>query len=179
MVMKFEDLSTGPEPVRLITGEIILAAQEACRKFNASCEPCGSRVTQRAPVGEESDYDFLVHLPSTVVDPFDRQVKSSDDLLVSFMGALAEAGFEWEGSTEHYQSLAASSFMSYRQGKVNLIVTTNSAFAMRHRAATHVCRELGHLDKEHRKMVFQAVLYGSHYDPLTKAVMAMPANYLG
>lgn len=159
-------------------GEVILNAQEVCRKWGATCEPCGSRVTQCAAVSEDSDYDFLVHLPSGI-DPDTKQYEPVDDRLPKFMDELGEAGFEWEGSNEHYQNVAASSFMSWRQGKVNLIVTTNGAFAMRHRAATHVCMMLGDLEKPDRVMVFQACLYGTKWDPVIGRAISPTAAMMG
>ena len=114
-------------------------------------EPCGSRVTCN-PAPKDTDQDFLVVVPSKM------QVVSN---LVSY---LVEAGFNWEGS-KHYQIVAASDFMSWRRGDVNLIVTANSTFAMRHRVATYFCKRLNLLDKEDRIAAFQAILYGQIYNP--------------
>lgn len=113
-------------------------------------EPCGSRVTcNPPPVG--TDRDFLV------------QVQDDDGSVRDVANGLLEIGFTWEGA-QHYQD-AANAFMSHRRDDINLIVTRNGDFAMRHRAATHVCKRLNLPNKEDRIALFQAVLYGTQYEP--------------
>lgn len=117
------------------------------QKYGAEISPCGSRVICD-PAPTDTDADFLVVLPS-------KKVVISD-----VVGELAGEGWNWEGS-EHYQDCATNDFMSWRKGSANLIVTANSTFATRHKAATHLCKSLNLLSKADRIMAFQAVLYGN------------------
>lgn len=110
--------------------------------------PCGSRVTCR-PEPAFSDYDYLVFCPDA------RAVSQAVSIMSSH-------GFLWEGS-EHYQNAAASGFMSWRRGEVNLIVTSDSGFADRHAVATKLCSRLNLMDKQDRIAVFQAVLYAKEW----------------
>jgi hypothetical protein len=104
---------------------------------------CGSRHTCD-PTPEGSDWDFLVYAPHTI---------GPDDM--TYMTGL---GFRWEGS-EHYKD-AAANFMSWRSDlNVNLILTTNLKFKQKHLLATAVCKELNLMNKSHRVMLFQAILY--------------------
>ncbi|MER9524013.1 hypothetical protein NKI96_10555 [Mesorhizobium sp. M0292] len=127
----------------------------------ASClvEPCGSRVTCN-PAPTDTDEDYLVEMPS-----------GREDSVSRIVSLLAEAGFRWEG-TEHYQ-MAANEFMSWRRDDINLIVTANSDFARRHRAATHVCKRLNLMVKDDRIALFQAVLYGD----IAKQECAQPPSF--
>jgi hypothetical protein len=121
---------------RLTGGEIV------------SIEPCGSRVTcDPAPL--DTDEDFLVE-----ISPKETDVGE----VVNCLGGLH---FHWEGG-EHYQ-MAADTFMSWRRGNVNLIVTANKRFADRHRTATWLCKRLNLLNKQDRIALFQAVLYGEQW----------------
>ncbi len=119
---------------------------ELLRGQGAAVEPCGSRVTCEPPP-VDTDEDWLVQL-------LDNDRKVSDAV-----STLTQNDFRWEGS-EHYQS-AAGTFMSWRKGNLNLIVTRDAGFAGRHRAATSICKRLNLLRKEDRIAVFQAVLYGN------------------
>lgn len=122
-------------------------------------EPCGSRVTCN-PAPTDTDEDHLVEMPD-----------AREDTVSSVVSLLSSAGFRWEGDTEHYQT-AASEFMSWRRGDINLIVTASAEFARRHRAATHVCTRLNLMVKDDRIALFQAVLYG---DILKTAAEPAPA----
>jgi hypothetical protein len=122
----------------------------ALKEIGCRVEMCGSRVTcNPAPTG--TDEDYLVEI---------EQVSSGS--VAQVVQAISGAGFNWEGS-EHYQN-AANTFMSWRKGETNLIVTASSVFAERHRAATHVCTRLNLLNKPDRIALFQAVLYGNQWD---------------
>ena len=112
--------------------------------FNAPGEM--SRVTC-SPAPENTDADYLVVIPD------------DNNMVADAVSELSEAGFTWEGS-EHYQQ-AADTFMSWRKGDVNLIVTRNRAFAAKHGVATAVCKELNLMSKPDRIMVFKAILYGT------------------
>lgn len=121
--------------------------------LGCAVEACGSRVTCReVPAG--SDYDYLVEA---------HQGAISDIVLL-----LSQAGWNWEGHSEHYQSVASSDFMSWRREDVNLIITANAEFARRHRAATKVCTRLNLMDKADRIALFQAVLYGNEWNDKSK-----------
>lgn len=113
----------------------------------ATFERCGSRVTC-SPPPDNSDEDWLVVIP-----PHRQNVADA-------VGHLSSQGYQWEGS-EHYQDAAASDFMSWRKGAVNLIVTASEQFATRHRAATALCKRLNLMSKQDRIAVFQAVLYAN------------------
>ena len=110
----------------------------------ADCTPCGSRVTCDPPP-TDTDQDYLVVVP-------DESGKVG-----RVVDILHENGFAWEGS-EHYQ-MAADTFMSWRKGDVNLIVTRNPEFARRHKLATAICKRLNLMRKADRIAVFQGVLY--------------------
>jgi len=116
-------------------------------EFGAEVTACGSRVTcNPAPI--DTDADFLV-----VVD--------SHRNLSELVGYLDEQKWHWEGATEHYQDLARDTFMSWRKSNENLIVTTNTDFAQKHKIATRICTRLNLMNKQDRIMVFQSVLYGN------------------
>lgn len=110
-------------------------------------EMCGSRVTC-SPAPTDTDTDFLV---------FVKSGKEQD--VTDIVNYLHGAGFVWEGASEHYQNVVASSFMSWRKDGLNYIVTASTDFARRHRAATAVCKRLNLLVKADRIAVFRAVLY--------------------
>jgi hypothetical protein len=116
-------------------------------------EPCGSRVTC-SPAPTDTDADYLVYV---------RSHREQD--VADVVDILASAGFEWEGASEHYQCLCGNSFMSWRRDNVNLIVSSSPTFALRHRAATALCKALNLMSKPHRIAVFQAVLYGDKPAP--------------
>lgn len=117
-------------------------------------EPCGSRVTCNPPP-TDTDQDYLV----SIVDEYsthgeiEKVISEADELLASLEFVL-------EGS-DHYQVMISSHFASYRKGDVNLIVSSNLEFSRRHRSATKLCTRLNLMDKEDRKALFQAVLYGN------------------
>lgn len=104
-------------------------------------EPCGSRETC-VPPPVDTDADFLVELYKW----------GEIDLLMEDHGFTKEGGEGYGGQD--------STFGSWRKGDVNLIVTTDPDFAMRHRAATSVCKRLNLLHKPDRVSLFRAVLYG-------------------
>src|SRR5688500_13542245 len=113
--------------------------------LGCTVEPGGSRVTCD-PAPTDTDYDYLV------VSPWRRN--------------RPEKLLEKHGYTLDSRAYATqrSDFKSWRNGDVNLIVTTSEVFAAKHRVATALCRRLNLLNKPDRIAVFQAVLYGKHYD---------------
>lgn len=117
------------------------------RNIGCVIEPCGSRVTCSPPV-MNTDADYLIECPS------------ADTAVSAVVGVLSSAGYQWEGSSKHYQYCAGVGFMSWRKNDTNLIVTANPDFAKRHRIATALCARLNLMKKADRIAVFQAVLYG-------------------
>lgn len=117
-------------------------------KLGATREMVGSRVTCD-PAPTDTDEDWLVVLP-----PGDRGRVSEA------VAVLSEGGFEWEGDSEHYQDSASSGFMSWRNGRVNLIVTASADFVGKYRVATSVCKRLNLMSRPDRVLVFRAILYG-------------------
>ncbi|UFW90992.1 hypothetical protein BjapCC829_21615 [Bradyrhizobium barranii] len=125
---------------------------------------CGSRVTCNPPP-RNTDADYLVEI---IADERRRL-----DAVSKVIDALSDFGFEWEGNG-HYQD-GASTFMSWRRGEVNLIVTSTAEFAEKHRLATRLCTKLNLMNKVDRIALFQAILYGADFDPsLNKAGPAPP-----
>lgn len=113
-----------------------------------SIEMCGSKVTCNPPP-QDTDTDYLV------------VIRPEEDYISETVSALTNDGYEWEGSQKHYQDEAGNNFMSWRRGKINLIVTASADFAAKHRIATAICKRLNLMQKADRVMVFQAVLYGN------------------
>ena len=103
-------------------------------------EYVGSRVTC-VPAPTDTDEDVLV---------------LTDDI-TKFVNSCTKAGFKETGS------YAGPAFYSLRQGEVNLIITDEEEFYDKFMLATHVCKSLNVLDKQHRIIVFQAILYGKAY----------------
>ena len=103
-------------------------------------EYVGSRVTC-VPAPTDTDEDVLV----------------LTDNVVRFVNSCTKAGFKDTGS------YAGPAFYSLRQGEVNLIITDEEEFYDKFMLATHVCKSLNVLDKQHRITVFQAILYGKAY----------------
>lgn len=114
--------------------------------------PCGSRVTCEPPP-TDTDADYLLLLPpgSEVQARVSNYLNGQEFVMDGVTGCL-----EYEGPSN-------SPFVSWKRSRdtVNLIVTSDEEFARRHKAATHVCRQLNLLNKLDRIMVFQAVLYGN------------------
>jgi len=98
---------------------------------------CGSRVTCDPPP-TDTDADYLIRV--------------SD---FAYGEELIELGFMPESSAY------SNTFKSYRRGILNLIVCKDVVFYEKHRLATHVCQRLNIMDKDHRIVVFQAILYGN------------------
>ena len=108
--------------------------------------PCGSRVTCNPPP-TDTDQDYLV-------------AANGKQSVAEAVNILSAHGFSWEGN-EHYQDVAESTFMSWRKGDVNFIVSANPDFVRRHHAATALCTRFNLLEKADRVALFQAVLYAN------------------
>ncbi len=118
---------------------------ETLRRLGCSVEPCGSRETCNPPP-TNTDQDYLV------VTPYSFWGKGA------VLSAIEAAGFDTD--TQSYSGQRGQ-FESWRKDDINLIITADTAFAARHRAATHVCKRLNPLSKDDRVMVFQAALYAA------------------
>lgn len=122
-------------------------------------EPCGSRVTCDPPP-MDTDRDWLVTRPGASTLDVGRLMSNLPD------------NIRLEGGGEHYQQQVAGDFMSMRRGDLNLIVSSSAWFIERHREATRMCRELNLMEKRHRILLFQQVLYGRDDNhPLARAAV--------
>lgn len=121
-------------------------------------EPCGSRVTCNPPP-TDTDRDYLVEVRRYA--DFEQAVE-----------IIMENGFHPEGS-DHYRN-SDFDFQSWRLDEINLIVTYKHWFALRHRAATTVCKSLNLMDKADRIALFQKMLYGNRPDEKTSETDDIP-----
>ena len=108
----------------------------------------GSRVTCR-PAPIDTDEDYLVFIKGERYDVL--------------MDVLDGEGWELGGSLGLAQE-GNSPFVSYRLGELNLIVTDDGEFHKKFLVATALAKRLNVLDKEDRKALFQAVLYGNEHN---------------
>jgi hypothetical protein len=106
-------------------------------------EYVGSRVTcSPAPTDTDEDVLLLTDDKSTLI------------------GDCIEVGFKWDSDvTKSYPD----SFVSLRNGEMNLIITDDEEFYKKFMLATHVCKFLNVQGKLNRICVFQAILYGKEY----------------
>jgi len=112
-------------------------------------EYVGSRVTC-TPAPTDTDEDVLL---------------LTDDLN-TLIGDCIEVGFKWDSDvTKSYPD----SFVSLRNGEMNLIITDEEEFFEKFMLATHVCKSLNVLNKSDRITVFQAILYGKEYLEVTSS----------
>ena len=106
--------------------------------------PVGSRVTCN-PAPTNTDIDWLV-LTTPNLD------------LLEYLDAL---GWEWGGSQIHGSSRKDSEFNSFKKDKFNLICTDDEDFYDKFVLASSVAKRLNLLEKSHRIILFQAILYGN------------------
>ena len=111
--------------------------------------PCGSRVTC-SPPPQDTDEDYLVLVPTAKLPQLFQDLKDS--------------GWELGGSASNRDSAHLSGFTSWTRGRFNLILTANPLFYAKFRLATGVSRALNIMDKRHRIVLFQAILYGQSPD---------------
>ena len=107
----------------------------------------GSRVTcDPAPTDTDQDVLCLVDL----------------DKWPDLIEELTWDGFTFDGNEAYANALEGGcGFRSYRNGEINLILTTDAEFHRRFIAATSVAKHLNLLNKADRIALFQAVLYGN------------------
>jgi len=106
--------------------------------------PVGSQVTCYPPP-LNSDVDYLVLADS----------RQKDELF--------GLGFELDGRQQFYEGMSEGGFLSYRNGEVNLIVTSDEKFFNKFLKATEEAKRLNLLHKEDRIKLFQRVLYDKDY----------------
>lgn len=106
--------------------------------------PAGSRVTCN-PAPLNTDIDWLV---LTTPNP-------------DFLEHLDALGWEWGGSKIHGSNRKDSEFNSFKKGSFNLICTGDEDFYDKFVLASSVAKRLNLLKKDHRVVLFQAILYGN------------------
>lgn len=116
------------------------------RNLFLDVDPVGSRVTcDPAPTATDTDYLCLCSWWRGV--PHKK---------------LIAMGFQTE--SEHYvdEDSGPTRFFSYRRGtdNVNLIVTSDLDFCDKFMLATGLAKRLNVLDKDDRRALFQAIVYG-------------------
>ena len=103
----------------------------------------GSRVTCNPPL-EDTDEDILIYTETIATLIHDCKLSGFIEGEVYFTP----------------DSKTTSQFISLKKGNINLIVTDNKDFYDKFLLATHVCKTLNVMEKQHRITVFQAILYG-------------------
>lgn len=114
-----------------------------------SYEPVGSRVTCNPPP-TDTDQDYLVLV--------------TDEQQHYWLCNATDLGFWLDNESEHYEPSEAS-FNSWRnEDNINLIITRNCEWHERFLLATKIAKRFNLMKKEHRKRLFQAILYAKDYD---------------
>jgi len=118
-------------------------------------EPVGSRVTC-SPIPETADHDVFCLL-------------NEGEDMGKFVSEAEKASFTYGGSHVEDKEQVELSFVSLRRSsdQLNIIATRSKVFADRFLLATYVCKYLNVLVKEHRIVIFQAILYGKKWTPAT------------
>ena len=108
-----------------------------------------SRLLKSHPTGSY----YICNPPVTTTD-IDRVVLAEE----GYWEDLTSMGFEPSPTQLEYDSLG--SFISWRRGTDNYIVTTDPSFYALFVAATEIAKQLNLKDKESRVALFQGLLYG-------------------
>lgn len=120
-----------------------------------SITPVGSRVTCN-PAPTDTDKDWLV-----LVD------KAEEFKLWEWLSnSQWEIGGSLPDDMKQYIN-PDDVFYSFTLGVDNIIMTTSAVFHKRFLAATSIAKHLNLLSKNDRIALFQAVLYGNAYEPIT------------
>lgn len=115
------------------------------KKAFRGIQPVGSRITVSPPPEDtDEDYLFLTSSMPTAVE------------LIEALGFVTTTERDYQGMS--------SSFISYRRGTLNVILTDDGEFYQSFLAATSVAKRLNLRRKEDRIALFQAVLY-ARIDP--------------
>lgn len=119
-------------------------AAEGCLR----AELVGSRVTCN-PAPTDTDQDILVLVGK----------HGFDDLCAW----ACDEGYTLDGSEveDYFQLSPEDTFQSLSNGEINFIVTEDPGFFDKFMLATHVAKTLNVMQKEHRIVLFQAILYGN------------------
>lgn len=114
--------------------------------YGCCIEPAGSRHTN----GDGRDQDYLVWCPA--------------DQLPHVEADLLDCGWTPESGQLEYRPEGSAAndapFGSWRKGELNIILTDRREFAELHRLGTAVLKQIKLDDKDARKYVMYAILYG-------------------
>lgn len=122
-------------------------------------------MTFNIPTLEDSiDRMVLAHTRTGSSYTCDPPVLNTDDdhvLLVRCRMDFARAAeaYGWESTARDYEG-STKDYISYRRGRVNLIVGDSPEAFDRWKLATFVAKRLNLLRKEDRKVLFDAILFG-------------------
>jgi hypothetical protein len=122
----------------------------------------GSRVTC-SPPPTDTDQDVLCYV--------------SEEAWPDLLFDLELLGWEFDGC-EHYANALNEGvgFRSYRNGELNLVLTTDKEFHRRFLAATSIAKRFNLLEKDDRIALFQAVLYGNACGPTWDELLSGDAS---
>lgn len=113
--------------------------------------PVGSRVTC-SPPPTDTDEDYLL------------LVENMNDAALKLIGI----GFSSHMTNEQFEDYTAltgatgGKFTSLRLGDINYIITESAFFFDRFLTATHICKTMNVMDKQHRILIFHGV-FGDSY----------------
>lgn len=119
----------------------------------ADIVPTGSRFNCDPPV-MNTDQDYLIYTP-LYIDPDLQQAG-----YVKFKVDLANISQASTQSIPKKGGTPDDTFVSWRRGDINLIVTQSRKFFLKHKVAGFVCKNLNLLSKDDRIMVYHAIMYG-------------------
>ena len=122
-------------------------------RYVISVTPVGSRVSC-SPPPTDTDEDFLVLVKAATLDcVIDDLISRNCELGGSRVRNKSREGLAPDAEED--------GFVSMRKGNHNYLLTECIKFHGDFMLATHVCTRLNLLGKEHRILVFQAILYGA------------------
>jgi hypothetical protein len=133
--------------------------------FIARSIECGSRITCN-PAPTDTDRDFLVQVPA--------------EHWMAFSNTLCADGWMCGGSEipdDANNTPVEDRFQSYTYGENNIIATISPAFYDRFVLATVVSTRLNLMDKSHRIVLFQALLYGNAPLPVCPPGPPLPVPF--
>jgi hypothetical protein len=118
--------------------------------------PTGSRFNCDPPV-MNTDQDYLVYCTSNFDDVLVAAgyQRASLDLSTAPLQAMVQ-----QHSVPKKGGKPDETFVSWRRGDINLIVTQSRKFFLKHKVAGFVCKNLNLLSKDDRIMVYHAIMYG-------------------
>lgn len=140
-------LRTNLDALRLEDAGLVIERYFENKAWQVSVNITGGRAVELSgstASDKTRDWDFLV---------LTEEVEGA-------MAGLTQAGFTIEGGDHYKDILDKNQFVSLRRGLVNIILTGDIEFADNHRLATRLSQRLGLTCRDHRKMLFRAILYG-------------------